>query len=168
MKNGTETDVDCGGSCSPCINTKDCLVAGDCQSGFCNALVCAACATDAQCGTGNYCDTTSNGGTCSATRSNAKPCTAGDQCASGFCANGVCCDQACTGTCQGCTLALTGTADGTCASYKPGTTAPSGQCSSSPPCGNDGKCAAGGTCEQAPSATPRAGRRRAPTRRATC
>ena len=35
-KNGKETDVDCGGpDCKACENGKDCLVAGDCETIFC-------------------------------------------------------------------------------------------------------------------------------------
>src|SRR5262249_29966768 len=105
------------------------------------------------CAVGSYCDTTNNGGTCSPEKPPAAPCTAGDQCATGNCVDGVCCDHACNGTCEGCVLAHTGQADGTCAPYKPGTTAPAGQCSTGTTCGNDGKCAAGGACEQAPSTT---------------
>lgn len=33
--NGQETDMDCGGSCGPCANTKKCGGNGDCQSGNC-------------------------------------------------------------------------------------------------------------------------------------
>jgi len=41
--NGTETDVDCGGSCAPmsrCANNLMCMVAGDCQSANCTANKC--------------------------------------------------------------------------------------------------------------------------------
>lgn len=42
IKNGTETDVDCGGgTCPACANGKTCNVDSDCQSGFCNNGVCA-------------------------------------------------------------------------------------------------------------------------------
>lgn len=34
-KSGGETDVDCGGPCAPCVLTKMCSVAGDCESGIC-------------------------------------------------------------------------------------------------------------------------------------
>jgi hypothetical protein len=46
VKNGTETDKDCGGSCPDCAVTKACLVGGDCQSGACAGGVCvdAGCA----------------------------------------------------------------------------------------------------------------------------
>ncbi len=36
VKNGNETDVDCGGTCDPCQNNKSCLVNKDCESGYCN------------------------------------------------------------------------------------------------------------------------------------
>ena len=40
-KDGTETDVDCGGpACKPCSLGKTCAVAGDCQSGSCVSGVC--------------------------------------------------------------------------------------------------------------------------------
>jgi beta-glucosidase len=42
VKNGNETDVDCGGpTCPDCPNGKTCLVNGDCVSGNCNVGVCA-------------------------------------------------------------------------------------------------------------------------------
>ena len=35
--NGDETDIDCGGSCSPCAVTRDCLTDSDCVSSACDA-----------------------------------------------------------------------------------------------------------------------------------
>src|SRR5512137_588914 len=35
-RNGDETDIDCGGSCSKCINGKICRQSSDCQSNYCN------------------------------------------------------------------------------------------------------------------------------------
>ncbi|HEY8515334.1 MAG TPA: hypothetical protein VIS07_07465 [Candidatus Binatia bacterium] len=35
LQNGSETDVDCGGSCPPCALTKKCTVGSDCASGVC-------------------------------------------------------------------------------------------------------------------------------------
>ncbi|MBW2525101.1 MAG: hypothetical protein JRI23_13040, partial [Deltaproteobacteria bacterium] len=35
--NGDETDVDCGGSCPPCVNGDACLEADDCESRYCFA-----------------------------------------------------------------------------------------------------------------------------------
>ena len=45
-KNGNETDVDCGGSCTACPYTKACLVNSDCLGGDCSGGVCAATCTD--------------------------------------------------------------------------------------------------------------------------
>ncbi len=45
MKNGSETDVDCGGSCAPattCANGKICAANSDCTSANCQALICSA------------------------------------------------------------------------------------------------------------------------------
>ncbi|HZS37827.1 MAG TPA: hypothetical protein VFF06_13410 [Polyangia bacterium] len=43
MRNGDETDVDCGGSCSPCAVDKSCLVGADCATGVCSTQhVCLA------------------------------------------------------------------------------------------------------------------------------
>src|SRR5690606_16745823 len=35
VMNGDESDVDCGGTCGPCDDGLDCVVASDCQSGVC-------------------------------------------------------------------------------------------------------------------------------------
>ncbi len=44
MKNGDETDIDCGGSCSPCANGRACTADGDCAEGnTCDELVCNSC-----------------------------------------------------------------------------------------------------------------------------
>jgi len=41
-KNGTETDIDCGGGCDKCADSKACKVASDCLSGVCTGGKCAA------------------------------------------------------------------------------------------------------------------------------
>jgi hypothetical protein len=40
VKNGLETDVDCGGSCGPCAPGKQCGGNADCAAGPCNSGVC--------------------------------------------------------------------------------------------------------------------------------
>lgn len=43
MRNGGETDLDCGGTCSPtykCAKNKACVVKGDCRSGVCTGSAC--------------------------------------------------------------------------------------------------------------------------------
>lgn len=62
MKNGGESDLDCGGNCSPCRAGLTCLLDADCYSRQCEASTCApaSCAngvqdgdeTDADCGGG--------------------------------------------------------------------------------------------------------------------
>jgi hypothetical protein len=45
LKNGSETDLDCGGSCAPaktCANDKMCVAGSDCASASCVSLKCAA------------------------------------------------------------------------------------------------------------------------------
>src|SRR5258708_5751809 len=74
IKDGNETDVDCGGpSCPPCAVGKMCTRGMDCVSGSCVALVCAGptCSdgiqngleTDVDCG-GGTCPTCANGKKC--------------------------------------------------------------------------------------------------------
>ena len=41
MKNGPESDVDCGGDCGSCAIGKKCSAARDCVSGLCAEGVCA-------------------------------------------------------------------------------------------------------------------------------
>src|SRR5215210_1896366 len=50
IKNGTETDVDCGGSCGRCGNGRTCLVANDCMSGTCTGGRCGPCTPTQLCG----------------------------------------------------------------------------------------------------------------------
>ena len=40
LRNGTETDLDCGGACAPCADTLDCNVDGDCASDHCFRNTC--------------------------------------------------------------------------------------------------------------------------------
>ncbi len=42
VSNGYETDLDCGGGCSPCAFGKYCAVAADCTTGICQAGRCGA------------------------------------------------------------------------------------------------------------------------------
>ena len=51
LKNGSETDIDCGGTCGPCENGKTCASLTDCQSGRCApGGICQTCSGD---GAGN-------------------------------------------------------------------------------------------------------------------
>ena len=42
VKNGDESDLDCGGSCGPCATGEACGAAGDCASGVCTGSMCQA------------------------------------------------------------------------------------------------------------------------------
>jgi hypothetical protein len=42
VRDGGETDVDCGGGCLPCAASQACTAADDCQSGTCTATGCTA------------------------------------------------------------------------------------------------------------------------------
>ena len=95
LKNGSETDVDCGGMCKPCGNNKGCLVGADCTSGRCAAGQCvsAACSdgmkdfseTDIDCG-GADCPACITG----------KACGAASDCMSGVCTAGKCAPPSCS------------------------------------------------------------------------
>ena len=137
VKNGDETGTDCGGACATASNgnktcplTTACKVDGDCASGYCDPSA-------------KTCQSKPNGGSCAAD---------GD-CGSAHCVSGICCNSLCNGTCQACTAALTAGADGTCGPINAGVSAPAGQCTAAT-CGNTGRCAAGGACEQVASGTP--------------
>jgi hypothetical protein len=86
IKNGDETDVDCGGSKSPaCVDGKGCIVANDCTSGVCTGGKCQApSATD---GVRNGDET---GVDCGGTK--APKCPAGQGCATTADCNQLKCD----------------------------------------------------------------------------
>ena len=115
-KNGDETDVDCGGSCTPCDIGESCGVAGDCLSGFCDANTCALCMSNTDCDDmpSSYC----KGGFCVTQKPNGDPCLGPNECGSGFCPvdDGVCCDAACADTCVGCLAVKTDGVTGLCSS----------------------------------------------------
>jgi hypothetical protein len=61
VKSGDETDVDCGGSCTPCPIDKACLVASDCASKGCVEKTCRECAPGTTQCTGKKQSTCNNG-----------------------------------------------------------------------------------------------------------
>ncbi len=92
VKNGTETDVDCGGACATkCADTKDCAVAADCMSSVCTANKCistaAACADTVKNGTETDVDC---GGACATKCGFDKGCNVASDCASGICTANKC------------------------------------------------------------------------------
>jgi Cys-rich repeat protein len=81
VRNGAESDVDCGGECEACGSGKACLQPRDCGGGAgCVSGHCAACATDSDCSAGALC----RAGACSGCREDAD-CPSGNTCAAGTC-----------------------------------------------------------------------------------
>lgn len=115
-KNGTETDVDCGGSCGACINGKACTAAKDCLSQICSGGLCQSpsCTDGVKNGTETDVDC---GGPCTACADGkaclqfgdcqSKVCGAGNTCKTASCSdgakNGTETDVDCGGaSCTGC------------------------------------------------------------------
>jgi hypothetical protein len=96
VKNGTETDIDCGGaSCPSCADGKACLVGGDCTSKVCNGTshTCSApTCTDSQ-KNGSETDVDCGGGTCVGQGkkcADGKGCMVSTDCTSANCVSSVC------------------------------------------------------------------------------
>ena len=90
VKNGTETDVDCGGSCNAkCSTNKACQVNADCSSNSCVNSKCqsASCFDSMKNGTETDVDC---GGSCMAKCGVGKNCQSNSDCSSFNCNNGTC------------------------------------------------------------------------------
>lgn len=96
VKNGTETDQDCGGSCGACADGLACTASAGCQSGVCSAGRCvqASCTDKAKNGSETDVDC---GGSCGAC-ADGLVCTAPAGCQSGVCDAGRCAAPSCTDT----------------------------------------------------------------------
>jgi hypothetical protein len=127
FRNGSESDVDCGGPCGKCAADKDCHNTGDCQGGL-------YCAKPTQPGGGGP-------GVCKPVRAPGDGCLGTDECGANFCTDGVCCKvAACINECWTCALS----GDGTCSAHEG---APCGdtmdsECSSADTCNSLGNCQA--------------------------
>jgi len=97
IKNGKETDVDCGGdTCEACGNGKDCLAHADCLSGLCDAKKCVerGCTNKLKDGTETDVDC---GGTACAPCANGLGCSVGTDCVSKVCGTDTkCAPASCT------------------------------------------------------------------------
>lgn len=93
IRDGDETDVDCGGSCQPCAPALACTIPADCQSNACTGGTCAAasCTNGVRDAFESDVDCGSTCGPCAA----GLVCAADSDCASGSCDNG----PAVTGRC---------------------------------------------------------------------
>ncbi|MFO0670198.1 MAG: fibrinogen-like YCDxxxxGGGW domain-containing protein [Polyangiaceae bacterium] len=97
-QDGTETDVDCGGSCATkCADGKHCAVGADCVSQVCAGGVCqvATCTDTVQNGVESAVDC---GGTTCPKCADGKTCRSGADCTSGVCVNGTCAPASCADT----------------------------------------------------------------------
>jgi formylglycine-generating enzyme required for sulfatase activity len=90
VKNGTESDVDCGGACPKCDGGKACGVNGDCLSNLCQAGACTVAVPSCNDGVKNGSETDVDcGGSCPACP-DGKTCGLGSDCQSALCKLGVC------------------------------------------------------------------------------
>ena len=91
LRNGDETDVDCGGSCgATCANGQTCGDDGDCASGFCQSGACAPappCRDGIQ--NGDETDVDCGGGSCPRC-GDGKKCRSFTDCAGHRCLGGIC------------------------------------------------------------------------------
>jgi plastocyanin len=95
-KNGSETDIDCGGAnCSVCADGKKCLASTDCQSSVCNNGVCAVAVCNDNAKNGSETDVDCGGGACSRCVDTKKCLVPGD-CKSNLCMGNVCVGPQCT------------------------------------------------------------------------
>jgi hypothetical protein len=96
IQNGTETDVDCGGSClQKCTLNEHCAVPGDCISMSCSGGTCVGptCFDNAKNGDETDIDC---GGSCAKKCNNGQRCSLPTDCVSMSCLNGTCAGSSCT------------------------------------------------------------------------
>ena len=95
IKDGTETDIDCGGSCGPCTAGKVCGGNADCTSGVCVDNICQnpTCTDGVRNGSETDLDC---GGSCTADCGVGLGCNANGDCQSGKCTLNVCQAATCT------------------------------------------------------------------------
>jgi hypothetical protein len=99
VKNGNESDVDCGGSCPQCKNGQYCYTSTDCESASCSTdrlCIAPTCADGAK--NGNETDTDCGGPNCSVKCGDFKACKAASDCVSGVCLNNACQPASCSDT----------------------------------------------------------------------
>jgi hypothetical protein len=94
LKNGTESDTDCGGICAPCADGKACATLADCRSRVCTGGSCQvpSCMDGVRNGAESDVDC---GGTCSGCADGSR-CGAAADCTSGVCTMSACAAPSCT------------------------------------------------------------------------
>ncbi len=98
-KDGSETDVDCGGSCAPCATGQACLSNQDCDSMLCNSFTNLCVGTKCEDGLrdGTETDVDCGGGACNPC-ADGKGCKANNDCSSDICntSTDTCSNSLCT------------------------------------------------------------------------
>lgn len=95
VKDGDETDVDCGGPiCTPCNTGKHCVVARDCRSMICAGGVCAAPSCTDGIVNGSESDVDCGGPDCPRC-ADGRACAGDNDCASSVCTGGACQPPSC-------------------------------------------------------------------------
>jgi hypothetical protein len=160
-KNGTETDVDCGGSCTPCAQGKACVNGADCATRSCVGSVCTAPSCSDGVANGDETDVDC-GGSCSTKCAAGKLCKVGGDCRSATCTTGQCaasctdqvrdgdetdidCGGSCSAKCatgKGCAV-LADCQAGTCGADK---TCEAASCSDQARDGDESDVDCGGSC----------------------
>lgn len=96
IKNGDESDIDCGGpACAPCGTDQGCAALADCASQVCIAGTCRAPTCTDMTANGNETDADCGGPMCTKCADN-KNCLVASDCVSGVCSGGVCQAPKCT------------------------------------------------------------------------
>ena len=119
-RDGDESDVDCGGSCTPCPQLDSCRVDTDCVTNVCGAAgVCLAADCAEECG--GSCDPCAAGADCSVNLDCASTVCVGGVCAPASCANGARdedeSDVDCGGSCAPCAVGGSCREASDCASF---------------------------------------------------
>jgi len=136
VKDGDETDVDCGGPCGQCLEGRICIENIDCRSGFCNAnSLCAAPSCTDNIKNQDESDVDCGGLNCQACQ-NSRTCNVNNDCGSFFCGFGICKDAE---TCQD------GKVTGTESDVDCGGACPN-QCNVGKFCDADDDCISGASC----------------------
>jgi len=100
VKNGDETDIDCGGSCgATCLTNKACSSAADCLNKVCSGMPKKCAAPTCMDGFKNGDETDVDcGGACGATCGPAQSCSKNGDCKGGTCTGSTCAESCSDGT----------------------------------------------------------------------
>ncbi len=133
VKNGTESDIDCGSDCSTqCADGKMCAANADCGSNICDNNVCVSCGDGVKNGTESDFDC---GGLQCPKCNTGQNCNAGTDCAQGVCNGGKCAAATC----------MDGVKNGAESDIDcGGSTCP--KCAAGKMCTKDGDCGGGTKC----------------------